>query len=97
MTVKQLYDEYISNKKYEVRETSIYKTGNMFNRYIFPILQNVQIDKLSVPILQEWKISMQKRDLSLTSKRNVFTELRTMLNYAVRVEHIQKHNLSKVR
>lgn len=96
MTIKQLYDEYISVKKYEVREITLYRSDRMLKRYILPILEDVRIDKLSSKVLQDWKISMEERNLSLTTKRNVFTELRTMLNYAVRMEYIPKHQLSKV-
>lgn len=97
MTVKQLFDEYISIKKYEVREITLEKSSRIIKRYILPILKNVRIDKLSTRVLQDWKISMEKRNLALTTKRNVFTELRTMLNYAVRMEYIPKHQLTKVR
>ena len=97
MTVKQLFDEYISIKKYEVREITLEKSSRIIKRYILPILKDVKIDKLSTKTLQDWKISMEKRNLALTTKRNVFTELRTMLNYAVRMEYIPKHQLTKVR
>ena len=97
MTVKQLYDEYIKVKKYEVRETSIEKTKRMFKEYILPIIENVRIDKLSVKVLQDWKISIEERKISLRTKNNIYCELRTMLNYAVRIEYIPKHQLSKVR
>lgn len=96
MTIKQLYDEYISVKKYEVREITLYRSDRMLKRYILPILEDARIDKLSSKVLQDWKISMEERNLSLTTKRNVYTELRTMLNYAVRMEYIPKHQLSKV-
>lgn len=96
MTIKQLYAEYISVKKYEVREITLYRSDRMLKRYILPILEDVRIDKLSSKVLQDWKISMEERNLSLTTKRNVYTELRTMLNYAVRMEYIPKHQLSKV-
>lgn len=97
MTVKQLFDEYISIKKYEVREITLEKSSRIIKRYILPILKDVKIDKLSTKVLQDWKISMEKRNLAVTTKRNVFTELRTMLNYAVRMEYIPKHQLTKVR
>ena len=32
MTVKQLYDEYIAVKKYEVREITLYRSDNMIKR-----------------------------------------------------------------
>ena len=97
LTVKQLYDEYIAVKKYEVREITLYRSDNMIKRYILPILEDVRIDKLTTQVLQDWKLSMEERNLALATKRNVFTELRTMLNYAVRMEYIPKHQLSKVR
>ena len=97
MTVRQLFDEYISVKQYEVRETSLDKTKRRLEYYILPILENVRIDKLSIKILQEWKVSMEERNLALTTKQTAFTEFRTMLNYAVRMEYIPKHQLAKVR
>jgi len=57
----------------------------------------VRIDKLSTKILQEWKVSIEERNLSLITKRNIFGELRAMLNYAVKVEYIPKNPLLKVR
>jgi hypothetical protein len=97
MTVKQLFDEYIAIKKYEVRETTLEKINQTFKLYILPMLENVRIDKLSVKVLQEWKLSIEKRKLSIVTKKNIYSELRTMLNYAVKMEHIPKHNLFKVR
>jgi len=97
MTVKQLFDDYISIKKYEVRESTLDKSKRMLEYYVLSTLENIRIDKLSIKILQDWKISMEKKKLALTTKRNIFTELRTMLNYAVRMEYIPKHQLSKVR
>jgi len=97
MTVRQLYDEYVSVKKYEVREITAYKLKKVFEYCILPILENVHIDKLSIKILQEWKISIEERGWALSTKKNIYGELRTMLNYAVKMEYLPKHNLSKVR
>ena len=62
MTVKQLFDEYISVKKYEVREITLEKSSRIIKRYILQILKDVKIDKLSTKTLQDWKISMEKRN-----------------------------------
>jgi len=97
MTVKQLYDEYISIKKYEVRETTICRIKKILEHHIIPTFENVRIDKLSTQILQKWKVSIEERNLALKTKKNIFGELRTMLNYAVRMEYIPKHQLAKVR
>jgi len=97
ITVKQIFDEYISIKKYEVRETSLDKTKRILEYHVLPTLAGIRIDKLSTKVLQEWKIAIEEKGLALTTKQNIFTEIRTMLNYAVRMEYIPKHQLSKVR
>lgn len=96
MTVKQLYDEFIRIKQYEVRETTLDKTMRIFRCHILPMLSDVSIDKMSVKILQEWKISLEEQGLALKTKKNVFSELRSMLNYAVKLEYIPKNPLTKV-
>ena len=95
--VEKLFDEYISVKKYEVRESSLCKSKGNLKNHTLPVLKNVRIDKLSPQILQKWKLSVEKKRLALTTKKNIFGELRTMLNYAVRMDYIPKHNLTKVR
>lgn len=96
ITVKQLFDEYIKAKRYEVRETTYYKTVRVLKCHIIPTLEDVRIDKLSVRILQEWKVLIQEKGLALKTKKNIFSELRTMLNYAVRMEYISRNPLTKV-
>ena len=97
ITVKQLYDEYMEMKQYEVREITLYRCKNTFKLYILPVLENIRIDKLSTKVLQDWKLSVEKKKLSVRTKNNIYSELRTMLNYAVKMEYIPKHQLSKVR
>ena len=96
MTVRQLFEEYAAVKKYEVRQSTYDKTVRTFAYYIFPTLADVCIDKLSAKILQDWKISLEERDLALKAKKNVYSELRTMFNYAVRMEYLPKSPLVKV-
>ena len=96
MTVRQLFEEYAAVKKYEVRQSTYDKTVRTFEYYIFPTLADVYIDKLSAKILQDWKISLEERDLALKTKKNVYSELRTMFNYAVRMEYLSKSPLVKV-
>ena len=96
MSIKQLFDEYIKVKQYEVRETTLDKTKRIIKRHVIPKLADVSIDKMSVKILQEWKVSLEEQGLALKTKKNVFSELRSMLNYAVKMEYIPKNPLTKV-
>jgi integrase len=96
ITLKELFDEYISNKKYEVREVTLVKTKRVLELHILPQLGKKRADKLAVQILQEWKISIENKSLGIVSKNNIYKELRTMLNYAVKMEYISKNPLLKV-
>lgn len=103
ITLQQLYDEYIAVKQYEVRESSLEKCKNRLKNYILSDLKNYRIDKLTVAILQKWKISVEektvgkdKHKLSLMTKQNIFGEFRALLNYAVKMEYLQKNPLSSI-
>ena len=96
MTVWQLYDEYISVKKHEVRITTLDKTSAILKREILPVLGDVRIDKINIPILQKWKNSVAEKSLAVTTKNNIYTEFRALLNYAVKVEYIPKNPLNNI-
>lgn len=96
LTVGDLYQEYIKAKKYEVRETSLDKSVRILNRYVLEKLNDVKIDKLTVPVLSEWKQSIEALGLGITTRKNIYGEFRTMLNFAVKMEYIQKNPLLKI-
>lgn len=97
LTLSKLKDEYIKNKKHEVRETSLDKTDRILNRYVLTDdLKNIKIDKLTVPVLQQWKTNINNMGLSTVTKQNIYGEFRALLNYAVKIEYISKNNLIKV-
>lgn len=96
LTVQQLYEEYIEVKKFEVREATLDRTKHMYKNHISALLGGVRIDKLTAKVLQDWKTSIENKGLSLKTKKNIFSELRTMLNYAVKLEYIPKNPLQKV-
>ncbi len=95
-TLKELYDEYINNKQYEVRETSLAKSKTILNNHVLPSFSSKRIDKLNTQMLQEWKSSINEKELSLTMKKNIFGEFRALLNYAVKMDYLIKNPLSKI-
>ncbi len=96
MSVQALYEEYIFNKQYEVRLSTLSKTKQVMRNYILRELSDYNLSKLGAKELQKWKLSMEERDLATTTKNNAYTELRTMLNFAVKMEYISKNPLSLV-
>ena len=96
MTVRQLYDEYMTVKKHEVRETTLDKSRRNLERYILPSLGSYKLDKLTNPVLQSWKNSISEQDYSLKTRQNIYGELRALLNYAVKMDYLPKNPLSNL-
>lgn len=96
MTVQQLYNEYIRAKTHEVRETTLDKSKTVLGLHVLPILKDYKIDKLTIPVLEDWKRQIEDKGLSIRTRKNIYSEFRTILNYAVKMEYIQKNPLLKV-
>lgn len=96
LTVSELYNEYIIAKQYEVRESSLTKTKQIITNHVKPYLFNVKIDKLNTSNLQQWKQKIEAKSLSITMRKNIYSEFRALLNFAVKMEYLPKNPLLKV-
>lgn len=105
MSIQQLYDEYMAVKKHEVRETSYEKTARVLCDYVLPYLNGYKLDKLNNQVLQKWKNKISglkykskksEKYLSIRTKQNIYSEFRTMLNYAVKMDYLSKNPLYKI-
>lgn len=96
MTVQQLYDEYMKAKRYEIRETTWDKTRRNLERYVLPTMKTVRIDKLNARVLQQWKSDIEEQELAIKTRKNIFSEFRALLNYAVRMEYLPRNPLTVV-
>jgi len=96
MTTQELYDEYIEVKAYELRKTTITRIKEIYDCYISPIFKNYHIDKIRTETVKDWKMSMEKKNLALNTKKMAFIYFNSMINYAIKMEYLQKNPLSKV-
>lgn len=96
ITVKELYEQYMEAKKHEVRETTYDKTRRRSEGYVIPSLGDIRLDRLNVQLLQKWKNEIASKSLSVTTQQGIYTELRTLLNYAVRMEYLSRNPLMLV-
>ena len=95
-TVQQLFEQFTTAKKYEVRETTLEKYERSFKNHIIPKLESVRIDKLTPTVLEEWKLYIEKKGLAIKSKKHVYGDFRAVLNYAVKMEYITVNPLLKI-
>ena len=96
ITIQALYDYYISNKTHEVRESSLRKTEGILKIHILPYLKNVKLKNLTTKALEQWKETISKKDIKVSTKQNAYKEFRAMLNYGVRLGYLKENLLLKI-
>ena len=96
MTIEKLYDDYIKYKQYEVRATTLDKTKRCLQYHILPFLKEYKIDNLSNSVLKKWKLSIEEKNLKISTKKYIHKELNAMMNYAVRMEYISYNPLRNI-
>lgn len=96
MPLRALYEEYVKAKSHELRESTLDRSNRIIHYHILPTLGDVTLDKLTRPVLQKWKIEIEEKGLSLKTRQNIYTALRSLLNYAVSMEYISKNPLISV-
>lgn len=96
MSVKDLSSDYMTSKQHEVRKSSLTKTEACIRNGIIPVLGDIRIDHLSARQIQKWKNTMSQKGYAHQTLRNYYGELRAMLNYAVKMEYIDKNPLNTV-
>ena len=94
LTVKQLFDEYEVYHSHETRKTSHDSTMRSLRLRVLPTMADCRLDKLSQPVLAKWKNEIAAADLSIITKQNAYGAFAAMLNYAVKMEYIQKNPLT---
>jgi len=96
ITVQELFNMYVKSKEFEARESTLDKLIRNFNLYVKPTMENTRINKLTVSMLQEWKLLIEQKNLSLTTRKHAFSVLRATLNFAVKMEYLERNPLLKL-
>lgn len=96
LLLSDLSARYFAAQKHEVRESTYAKNLGIFRTHVEPYLGSVRIDKLTVNVLEDWKAAINEKGLSFSMKKNIYSVLRAMLNYAVRIDLLPKNPLHRV-
>lgn len=96
LRLSDLAKEYYNSKINENRKSTVDKARTQYRKHIEPYLGDVKLDKLSLPKLNNWKQKISEKNLSLITKQNIFTQLRAILNFGVKLDYLPKNNLVKL-
>ena len=96
MTVGELCKKYLQATKNEIRETSYNKNKTVIEHHILPYLEGKQLNKLTAPVIQDWKMSIEKLNFQLRTRQNIYSTFNAVLNWGVRLDYMSNNILSKV-
>lgn len=96
LSLRELCDEYLEEKKYRVRESTYEKTKRNLDFYVISKIGNIKVKNLNLPLMQKWKMSINKMGLKNRTKQNAYAEFRALINYAVKMEYIPSNPLTKL-
>jgi len=94
--ISELYKEYMTATKPEIRKTTYDKKASLYEHHIEPFLADKTLKELTPKLLTDWKLYMEDKGMRLVSKRNAFAQLKSMLSYAVTMEYISINPVSKI-
>ncbi len=96
MTVQQLAAAYAQSHASEVRLTTMDQHKGIVRRYITPHLGDYTLDELTPERLEVWKTALNESGLATITKKNAFSALRAVLNYAVRLQYLPANPLQRI-
>ena len=96
MTMDEIFAEYQKAKKFEIRETTSDKNHRNYNLYVKPFLGECLISEFDSPKLQKWKNEIEHKGLALKTKNHAYSILRSIFNFAVKMDYLKTNPLLKV-
>lgn len=89
MLINELYKEYIIECESDCKKSTIDRYDYVYKKYISPYFGKKEIEEITVRDISLWKISINSTTLSFQSKKKIYTNFSSLLNYAYRVYNIQ--------
>lgn len=96
MTLGDLFAEYSTSIRNEIRATSAEKSLSLLSKKILPGIESQKLSALSVAFMQKWKNTVAEKDLAFRTKQNYYKTFNAMLNWAVKMEYLPSNPLSKL-
>lgn len=96
LTLLQLYKIYMDYKQSIVRASTLKKTRETLEHHVLVILGDYKLDKLTTRVFEKWKNDINNKNLLISTKHNIYSECRALLNYGVKMDYIKNNNLIKV-
>ncbi len=94
--LRDYFEEYLRQRKADVRETTLEKLRSNMENHILPVLGDVPLSELTPQLIAQWKTAVAEKGLGGSYSRRIYSSLNALLNYAVRMGLIHENPMNKV-
>ncbi len=96
LTYRDLYAEYIARRRQTIRESTLDKEQRITKLHIMPFFADKKLTKINTPMLEIWKDEIERKNLALNTRKNIFKAFNTAMKYAVKMDYIPQNPLDKI-
>lgn len=93
--IKDFYKDYIEWKRPNVKETTLDKTEQHLRDHVLPFMGDDKLD-FSEDRAFEWQAYINNKGLCVTTKNNILTSFKSMMNHAVKRKKINSNPLNAI-
>lgn len=88
MKLDVIFEEYILECSSNCKKSTIDRYLYVYKNYIYPFFKSFEIENILVKDINSWKIKLNNTKLSFQSKKKIYFNFSSILNYAFRVYDI---------
>ena len=96
LTFKELYKEFMMNKKQKLKYQSYMSLENRYKNHIIPYFKDYKISKIDQKVYMNWKEKILEKNLSYKYNSNLHGCMVAILNYAMDFYGLEKNIASKL-
>lgn len=91
ITVSELARDFLNQQKHNIKQTSIYDLERILSKHIEPIFGNLQIDKITPLMINNWRRKLLDSNYSFVYVNKIFRYFKSLYNYSC-IYHNLKDN-----
>lgn len=97
MQMDKFIDIYFSDKRNELKESSMRNKRHMMNKHILPYFGTKKLNEITPVDIIQWQKIIQEENLSKTYERMIQNQINALFNHAQRIYNLKENPCKKVK
>ena len=97
MQMDKFIDIYFSDKRNELKESSMRNKRHMMNKHILPYFGPRKLNEITPADIIQWQKIIQEENLSKTYERMIQNQINALFNHAQRIYNLKENPCKKVK